>query len=75
MDYHEENPLSEVRRIRAELLKEYGGIDGWHKHNMAERPRLEKEGWRFATSEELEALKHRHHETLTSVEKDNSPPK
>jgi hypothetical protein len=41
------------------LLKEYGGIDGWHKHNMEERPRREKEGWRYATPEELAALKNR----------------
>jgi hypothetical protein len=33
MNYHEENPFTGARRIRAKLLKEYGGIDGWHKHN------------------------------------------
>ncbi|MDR0551025.1 MAG: hypothetical protein LBG72_03285 [Spirochaetaceae bacterium] len=60
MNYHEEDPLIEVRRIRAELFKEYGGIDGWHKHNIEVRARREKEGWRYATPEELAALKNRH---------------
>jgi len=32
----------------AESLEKYGGISGWHKHNVEERPLLEKEGWRFA---------------------------
>jgi len=49
----EEDIIAEVHRIRAELLEKYGGISGWHKHNVEERPILEKEGWRFATKEEL----------------------
>jgi hypothetical protein len=36
-----------VRRNRAELVEKYGGIDGLHKHMDEERPRLEKEGWKF----------------------------
>jgi hypothetical protein len=34
-------------------MEKYGGVAGWHKHNIEERPFLEKEGWRFATEEEL----------------------
>jgi len=26
-------------------MEKYGGIAGWHKHNVEERPLLEKEGW------------------------------
>lgn len=54
MNYNlEEDPIAEVHRIRAELLEKYGGIDGWHKHNVEMRPLLEKEGWVFATEAEL----------------------
>jgi hypothetical protein len=54
MNYNlEEDPITEVHRIRAELLEKYGGIDGWHKHNLELRPQLEKEGWVFATEAEL----------------------
>jgi hypothetical protein len=60
MKYLDENPIAEVRRIRAKLFEEFGGVEGWHQHNMEERPRLEKEGWRFATEEELECLRQRH---------------
>lgn len=60
MNNQEEDPLAEVHRIRAEILREYGGMKGWHEHLTAERPRLEKEGWRFASPEELAALKCRH---------------
>jgi hypothetical protein len=55
MNYNlEEDPIAEVHRIRAELLEKYGGLDGWHKHNLEERPLLEKKGWRFATEDELQ---------------------
>jgi hypothetical protein len=60
MNYHEEDPLVEVHRIRAEILKEYGDMKGWNEHLAEERSRLEKEGWHFATPEELAALEHRH---------------
>ena len=54
MQYNpEEDTMAEVHRIRAELMEKYGGIAGWHKHNVEERPLLEKEGWHFATEEEL----------------------
>jgi hypothetical protein len=31
----------------------YGGIEGLHKHMDEERPRLEKEGWKFISAEEF----------------------
>jgi len=49
----EEDVMAEVHRIRAELMEKYGGVAGWHKHNVEERPLLEKESWRFATIDEL----------------------
>jgi hypothetical protein len=60
MNYVElDDTVAEVHRVRAALLKKYGGIEGWHRHNIEDQPRLEKEGWRFATPEELEALQRR----------------
>ena len=59
MDNYEEDPVAEVHRIRAELLEEYGGIKGYLQHLDEDRPRLEKEGWRFASPEELAALRNR----------------
>ena len=61
MNNHDEDTLAEVHRIRAELLEEYGGIKGYFKHLSEDRSRLEKEGWHFASPEELAALKN--HET------------
>ena len=52
--------VDEVRQNREKLLDLYGGFEGYMKHIDEERPRLEKEGWRFATEEELAALKQRH---------------
>jgi hypothetical protein len=57
--YHDEI-VDEVRQNRAKLLEMYGGIEGLNRHMEAERPCLEKEGWHFATPEELAALKHQH---------------
>jgi hypothetical protein len=57
--------IAEVRRNRAELLEKYGGIDGLHKHMEEDRPRLEREGWRFVTDEELAELQHRHDKIKT----------
>jgi hypothetical protein len=45
--------VAEVRRNREKLLEMYGGIDGLHKHMDEERPRLEKEGWKFISAEEF----------------------
>jgi hypothetical protein len=50
--YHDEIVL-EVRCNRTKLLEMYGGIEGLHKHMEEERPRLEKEGWKFVPAEEF----------------------
>jgi hypothetical protein len=55
--FDEEDPVAEVHRIRAEMLEEYGGIEGLHKHMEEELPRLTAEGWKFLSHEEIEALK------------------
>jgi hypothetical protein len=58
MNYCEvEDPVAEVHRIRAGLLEEYGGIDGYLKHIREDlsHERLEREGWRFVTAEEIAA--------------------
>jgi hypothetical protein len=34
MDLLEENPVRGVYIIREQLLKEYGGLDGWHERVM-----------------------------------------
>jgi hypothetical protein len=47
--------LEEVRQMKADLLKTYGGIEGLHRHQDEVRPQLEKEGWKFITGEELRA--------------------
>jgi hypothetical protein len=52
--------VAEVRQNRAKLLEMYGGIEGLNRHLEGERPQLEKEGWHFATPEELTALKQHH---------------
>jgi hypothetical protein len=44
--------VAEIHRVRAELLEEYGGWEGYNKHLDEERPRLEAEGWHFVTPEE-----------------------
>jgi hypothetical protein len=52
--------IAEVRQNRAKLFEMYGGLEGLRKHQDEERPQLEKEGWRFATDEEIAALRSRH---------------
>ncbi|GHV42256.1 hypothetical protein AGMMS49546_20260 [Spirochaetia bacterium] len=47
MMFYKDEVVDEVRQTREELLKEYGGIAGLHKHQDEERPQLEKEGWIF----------------------------
>jgi len=49
--------VAEVRRNRELLLKKYGGIDGLHKHMDEERPKLERQGWKFVSVEEVLAKK------------------
>jgi hypothetical protein len=45
--------MVEVRERKARVLKKYGGLDGLRKHMEEERPRLIKEGWVFADSDEV----------------------
>ena len=49
--------IAEVRRNRELLLEKYGGIDGLHKHMDKERTKLEKQGWKFVSVEEVLAKK------------------
>jgi hypothetical protein len=57
--YIENDPVDEVKRIQEQLLEMYGGIEGLHKHMDEERPKLVKQGWKFLTEEELDALRNR----------------
>jgi hypothetical protein len=45
--------MAEVRQNKARLFEMYGGVKGLHKHMDEERPRLEKEGWKFISAEEF----------------------
>jgi hypothetical protein len=54
--------MAECRQRKAELLEEYGGWDGYLKHQEEDRPRLEAEGWHFVTPEEHAARIARHKE-------------
>jgi hypothetical protein len=58
MNVFEDDIVAEVRRHRSELLEEYGGIEAYLKHIEMDRPRLEREGWRFAGREEILKKKH-----------------
>jgi hypothetical protein len=58
MTVFEDEIVTEVRKHRTELLEEYGGIEGYLKHLEADRPRLEREGWRFVDMDELLKKKH-----------------
>ena len=51
------NPVAEVRRNRELLLEKHGGIAGLHKHMDAEKPMLEKSGWKFVSAREVRAKK------------------
>jgi hypothetical protein len=53
MKGYQDEIVAEIRQNRAELLKIYSGIEGLHKHMDEERPRLEKEGWKFISAEEF----------------------
>ena len=52
------DPIAEVRRNRELLLKKHGGLDGLHDHMTKERPKLEEQGWKFISAEEVLARKH-----------------
>jgi hypothetical protein len=58
--FYEDEVVAEVRRNREELLAEYGGIEGLHKHMEEERPILEAQGWKFVSTEEVAARKLNH---------------
>jgi hypothetical protein len=58
MKYIDTNIVAEVRKNREELLADYGGIEGYLKHLDEDRPRLEREGWKFVDMEELLRKKH-----------------
>ena len=58
MLYIDVDPVAEVRRSRELLLEKYGGIEGLHKHMDDERPKLEAQGWKFITTEEILAKKY-----------------
>ena len=52
MIFFEDDIVEEVYRHRKELLEDYGGIDGLHKHMEEELPNLIKQGWRAVSVEE-----------------------
>jgi hypothetical protein len=49
--------VDEVRRNRELLLEKYGGVEGFRKHMAEERPKLEKQGWKLLSDEEMDALR------------------
>jgi len=49
--------VAEVRKNREELLAEHGGIEAYLKYLDEQRPKMEAMGFKYATKEELEALK------------------
>jgi hypothetical protein len=53
--FEEDDPVAEVHRIRAEMLEEYGGIEGYIKHLDEDLPRLIAEGWKIVTPKEIKA--------------------
>jgi len=53
--YHDEI-VAEIRHNRVKLLEMYGGIEGLQKYMKEERPQLEKEGWRFVSTEDFSRL-------------------
>jgi hypothetical protein len=53
MKVYEDEIVEEVYRTRANLLKKYGGWEGYSKHLDEQQPILEAQGWKFVTSEEV----------------------
>ena len=60
MKYIDIDPVAEVRRNREILLEKHGGVEGLLKYMDEERPKLEKQGWKFLSLEEILAKKHSH---------------
>jgi hypothetical protein len=57
MIFYEDEIVNEVRRTRAKLLKQYGGIEGLHKHMDEELPLLIQQGWKVVSAAEVAAKK------------------
>ncbi|MCL2096477.1 MAG: hypothetical protein FWH10_06185 [Oscillospiraceae bacterium] len=57
MKYIDTDPVTEVRRNRELLLEKHGGIEGLLKHMDTERPKLEQQGWKFVSIEDIIAKK------------------
>jgi hypothetical protein len=55
MIFYEDEIVNEVRRTRAKLLKQYGGIEGLHRHMDEELPLLIQQGWKVVSAEEVAA--------------------
>jgi hypothetical protein len=51
MNYAGADLIDEVRKNRELLLAKHGGIEGLHEYMKAQRPELEKQGWKFITLE------------------------
>ncbi|MCL2054621.1 MAG: hypothetical protein FWG90_09370 [Oscillospiraceae bacterium] len=58
MNYIDIDPVAEVRRNRELLLEKHGGIEGLFRYMDEERPKLEEQGWKFVSIEEVIAKKH-----------------
>jgi hypothetical protein len=59
MIFYEDEIVNEVHRTRARLLKQYGGIEGLHKHMKEELPLLIRQGWKVVSPEEVAAKQNR----------------
>jgi hypothetical protein len=61
MDNYDDLFVDEVMRDcwarKAHVAEKYGGWEGLMKHMDEDRPRLEKEGWKFITVEEVRQRK------------------
>jgi hypothetical protein len=69
MNIFEDETVAEVRKRREELLDEYGGMEGYLKHIEKDRPRWEREGWKFVDINDM--LKKKHTETPANVYAEN----
>lgn len=59
MSYKEFDPLKETRSTREKILADFSGdTKAYHKYIVEQRKNNEAEGWRYATAEEITALKH-----------------
>jgi hypothetical protein len=63
----EDEIVAEVRRHRTELFEQYGTVEAYHKHLEEERPRLEREGWKFADIDEMLRKKHAEESNMPST--------